>query len=98
VKQGTAERYPKRSNAFMPVSKAEAFGRKNTSKLACMFQQGTENISSMLPQSFYGVERAQGQEVRLALSLFSPWPYILGVQADAFCLAPAEEFKDLLLI
>lgn len=45
----------------MPVSKAKAFGNKDTSKLAFMFQRGMENISSMLPQSFYGVDRAQGQ-------------------------------------
>lgn len=61
VKHWTSYRHPKRSNAFMPVSKAKAFGNKDTSKLACMFQQGMENISSILPQSFYGVERAQGQ-------------------------------------
>lgn len=44
-----------------PKKKQCIYGNKDTSKLAFMFQQGMENISSMLPQSFYGVERAQGQ-------------------------------------
>lgn len=74
----------------MHVSKAKAFGNVT-------FQQGMENISSVLPWSFYGVERAQGQLCE-ARSLFSPWLHILRVQANAFCLAPAKKFKDPLFI
>lgn len=65
VKHWTSYRHPERFNTFMPISKAKAFGNENTSNVT--FQQGMENTSSMLPQSFYGVERAQGQYVRLGL-------------------------------
>lgn len=52
-------RHPERSTVFLPVIKG--LGHENTSKLASTMQQGTENTSSMLPQSFYSVERARGQ-------------------------------------
>lgn len=48
-----------RSTVFLLVIKG--LGHEDTSKLASTMQQGTENISSMLPQSFYSVERAWGQ-------------------------------------
>lgn len=59
----------KKRNAFTPVTKAKVFGNKGTSKLACAFQQGMKIISSMLPQSFYGVEKGTGP-ISEASSLF----------------------------